>query len=345
MILHVAPTHVDIRPGQGSHKDVSSRRAFFSASGLGYTYINVSGDDPSQVLSALSGSRPTHVFIEYSYFPTIAKEIRRRFPDAFIAIRAHNIEPLQEWSLSRLDTPTDLLRTVYAFLRLLIADVQISRFADHIYVISPVDVQKYWRRLGVGPRTSWLPYLPPAERILQQGTMKRGTIACLPGGARSLRTIDLVNRFARFAQAAKSRGWLQKFVITGDISGWPVKLTPAVEQTGYVENLPMFYSTVAAVAVLSPIGYGFKTTIADAIWSGATVLVHPKIGTELPDELKPYCVMVDTLSPSELDRAHARLDEVTHLPFAPERLTARFNDEMNKFLKGNNQEPGRARIP
>src|SRR5512140_1321315 len=94
MILHIAPYHVDIRPGQGSHKDVAARRAFFTATGLEYRYVNVRGDEPSQLADLLTNSKPSHVLIEYSYLPRITKEIRRRFPDAYIAIRSINIEPL-----------------------------------------------------------------------------------------------------------------------------------------------------------------------------------------------------------------------------------------------------------
>jgi hypothetical protein len=155
--------------------------------------------------------------------------------------------------------------------------------------------------------------------------------------------VDLVNRFAKFAQAARKAGWPLRFVATGDLSGWPVQITPEVELAGYVDDLPAFYRNVDAVAVLSPIGYGFKTTIADAVFNGAKVLVHPSIGSVLPDELKPYCAMVDVPTPEELRRARSLLHEQCEVQPAVDALTRRFNEEMTFFLeRGARAEPYRS---
>lgn len=342
MILHIAPWHVDLRPGQGSHKDVAARRAFFTATGMDYRYVTVRGYEPSQLEDVLATIRPSHVLIEYSYFPKIAREIKRRFPDAYIAIRSHNIEPLQEWTLAERDTPKKYLRSVYAFFRLLVGDLRISRIADHIFVISEAEARRYWSWLGIGAKVSWLPYIPPRGLIRSAGGTTRNVIACLPGGARSRRTLDLVNRFARFAQAAKEAGWSDRFVITGDITGWNVNLTPAVEHAGYVDDLPSFYKNVKAVAILSPIGYGFKTTIADAIWSGALVLVHPAIGATLPEELKPHCVMLDALTGPELARVKSLLSSPVSDTVGPKALMRRFEHEMGRFMQGNATVPAGA---
>jgi hypothetical protein len=334
MILHVAPYHVDIRPGQGSHKDVAARRAFFAASGMDYRYINVRGDDPAHLVDIFDSCTPSHVLIEYSYYPKIVTEIRRRFPDAYIAIRAHNIEPLQEWTLAERDGVERNLRNVYAFFRLLIGDIRIACAADHVFVISPVEADQYWRWLGIRRKVTWLPYIPPSDMVRAADDERRNVIACLPGGAQSRRTIDLVNRFGRFAQAAKDVGWPQRFVVTGNIDGWPVKLTDAVERLGYVDDLKTFYGSVKAVAVLSPVGYGFKTTIADAILSGAMVLVHPKIGDTLPQELMPHCVTLAGLGAADLARAEALLRSTTGSGAAADALDRRFEQEMGRFMRG-----------
>lgn len=335
MILHIAPGHVDVRPGQGSHKDVAARRAFLAADGLDYSYVNVSGDEPSQLADTLGRCTPSHVLIEYSYFPRIAKEIRRRCPDAFIAVRAHNIEPLQEWTLTEPRTLLEHLRSVYAFFRLLIADARVARIADHVFVISPVEAHRYWRWLGIGARVSWLPYIPPAALRQSARGGSRNVIACLPGGLESRRTRDLVNRFTAFAQAAKDAGWSERFVITGELAGWDVKLNAAVELAGYVDDLTSFYKDVKAVAVLSPVGYGFKTTIADAVWNGAMVLVHPTIGSTLPEELTSQFVMLDALTPSALARAKSSLCSQILGWSATDALKRRFDQEMGRFLAGN----------
>ena len=346
-ILHLVPGHVDIRPGQGSHKDVSARRAFFAATGLKYHCVNFDADVPLQFGSSLAGIRPTHILIEYSYYPEVAAALRASYPDAFIAVRSHNIEPLQEWTLSDKDTLLKNLRNVYAFARLVYGDVRVARIVDHVFVISPSEAGRYWRWLGIGGRVSWLPYIPPTELEPSKASGARDVIACLPGGAQSRRTIDLVNRFSEFAQAAKNAGWKCRFVVSGDIGKWPVKLTPAVEAIGYVADLPALYSRLAAVAVLSPIGYGFKTTVADAIWNGAAVLVHPAIGTDLPEELKPSCVILGRPTAAALLAAEAALRDISSKPARPEALIRRFNEEMDRFLRGRRtgSASGRTRAP
>jgi len=333
-ILHIAPSHVDLRPGQGSHKDVAARRDYLMATGARYVYVSATGDEPSELDRLPGGFVASHVLIEYSYLHRVAREARRRFPDAFIAVRAHNIEPLHEWDLSEWSTPIVGLRNLYGIFRLLGCDWRTARTVDHIYVIAPNEARSYWRWLGVGGRVSWLPYISPPELRQAAGSAARNVIACLPGGARSQRTIDLVNRFVRFAVAARGAGWSERFVITGDIAPWGIEVPPTVERAGYVDDLPSFYRSVKAVAVLSPLGYGFKTTIADAIWSGAKALVHPAIGAELPEELVPYCVSVRSPCLSELERTRQALRAAPSRDGACDALMRRFEREMRRFIAG-----------
>jgi len=334
-VLHIVPGHVDVRPGQGSHKDVGGRKAFFLRTRLAYHYLNINGDVPAQLDRVPADFAPTHVLIEYSYFPRIARAVRKRYPGASLAVRAHNIEPLQHWTLAgpgERDFLLPLLRCAYVTFRLWLADVRIAWLADRIFVIAPVEAPRYWRWLGGRARVSWLPYLPPAD-LCDAGTRdQRQVVACLPGGTESVRTRDLVDRFSAFAQAARSALWPEQFVVTGDVAGWQVKLGPAVECTGYIGDLPAFYRGIAAVAVLSPLGFGFKTTIGDAVACGAAVLAHPKIWAELPDELKPHAIAVESLDAAALAKVHAAMRAIPAAAGAQAALNARFEREMADFL-------------
>jgi hypothetical protein len=334
-VLHVVPGHVAARPGQGSHKDVAGRTAFIRHSGARYRYCTVNGDDPAQLDETLSEFAPTHVLIEYSYFPRIAKSIRRRFPDARLAVRAHNIEPLQHWTLAgpgERDLLLPLLRCAYVTGRLFLADLQMARLVDHIFLIAPGEAKSYWRWLGAARKTSWLPYMAPPDMHASNTASERQVIACLPGGTESRRTRDLVNGFASFARAAKESGWNESFVVTGDLTGWQIQLNPAVQAAGFIDDLPAFYGSVAAVAVLSPLGYGFKTTIGDAVACGAQVLADPKIWATLPDELKPHAAAVTSLQPAALVALRSRLRALPDSRYAIAALRKRFEAEMNSFL-------------
>jgi hypothetical protein len=339
-ILHVVPGHVAARPEQGSHKDVSGRVEFIARSGARYRNCAVNGDDPAQLDKTLSEFVPTHVIIEYSYFPRIAKQLRSRFPKARLAVRAHNIEPMQHWTLAgpgERDFLLPLLRCAYVTLRLFLADLRMARLVDRIFLIAPAEAKSYWRWLGAANKTAWLPYMSPANMQVPETASERKVIACLPGGMESRRTRDLVNRFANFARAAKESGWKEKFVITGDVSRWDIQLNPAVEVAGFVDDLPGFYASVAAVTVLSPLGYGFKTTINDAVACGARVLVHPKIFATLPDELKPHAAAVTSLEPAALAALHLQLRAQRDSREAITTLRKRFEGEMNNFLLGASQ--------
>jgi hypothetical protein len=334
-VLHIAPGHVDVRPGQGSHKDVAARKLHLEQVAASYRYCNVNGDQPSQLEATLADFSPSHVLVEYSYFPRIVRMLRRRYPQARIAIRAHNIEPLQHWTLAgpgERDLLLPFLRCAYVTLRLFLADLQVGWMADRILLISPVEQRTYWRWPGCRARASWLPYLPPPEFIDGGARSERDVIACLPGATESVRTQDLVRQFSTFAERAKSAGWPETFVATGDLRTWDVHLSPAVTQTGHVDDLGAFYRKIAAVAILSPLGFGFKTTIGDAIASGAAVLAHPKIWQDLPEELKPYAVPVSSLDAAELMEAHAQLLRIPASSGAMAALNRRFEQEMTQFL-------------
>ena len=92
-VLHLAPSHVDYRPGQGSHKDVGGRKAFLQQHASSFRYCSLKVDRPSQLDAHVEGWTPPHILIEYSYFPKIAKALRTRFPHARMAVRAHKSSP------------------------------------------------------------------------------------------------------------------------------------------------------------------------------------------------------------------------------------------------------------
>lgn len=50
---------------------------------------------------------------------------------------------------------------------------------------------------------------------------------------------------------------------------------------------------VRAVAVITPFGYGFKTTILDGLAAGCHVIVHPKLAKRLPLQVRQLCLICD----------------------------------------------------
>ena len=51
--------------------------------------------------------------------------------------------------------------------------------------------------------------------------------------------------------------------------------------------------TVRAVAVLTPLGFGFKTTVVDGLAAGCHVIVHRKLASRLPAAVVDACIQFD----------------------------------------------------
>ncbi len=79
-----------------------------------------------------------------------------------------------------------------------------------------------------------------------------------------------------------------------------------------IDDLSEFLGTIRAVAMLSPLGYGFKTTIGDAIAAGAYVLAHPTMAQRCPQIFAPALISVDTKAASrrtQIQQAISHLDQ------------------------------------
>jgi hypothetical protein len=48
-----------------------------------------------------------------------------------------------------------------------------------------------------------------------------------------------------------------------------------------------------AMAVLTPLGFGFKTTVVDGLAAGCHVIIHPKLADRLPQQVKQLCLICD----------------------------------------------------
>lgn len=293
MIWHIIPEHVLARADQGSFKDVSTRAEILKDFLNDYRRIVVSEDRPDSVLDILGDHRPSHVLVEYSSFPRTLAALRKRWPSSALAVRAHNIEPLQNIANNGLGDLRKAPWVLYGSMRLLAADVSCRQVADAIFPISDWESDHYWKHLPGGARVEWLPYVTPWLNIQEgPGRRPRNVVACLPSSSRNRKSIDLIERFARFAVRSRSVGCDYRFKLTGDLRSWGLDLPSEVETTGMLPDLGAFMNDVLAVAILSPLGYGFKTTIMDAIAAGAFVLLHPTLYRRCPPILRPACIPV-----------------------------------------------------
>ena len=313
MIVHIVPTGVFANTWHGSYKDTISRVRLFEQAGVEYRQIRVDEDDPGIVPATVARHPDVRFLIEYTVFPHMVKGIRREFPQSFIAVRSHNLEPLQHLDNHGWWPRRGPLWLLYGMARLASADVTCKRYADAIYSISDWENRVYWRHLPGLARTEWLPYHCPQHLLpdVPPASRDRRHIACLPTSQKGRKSWDLVTRFLDFAQGAAAlpserNGW--EFVVTGNLTSWGLPRCPNVRFAGLVDDLRDFLSSCRAVAILSPLGYGFKTTVADAIAHGCYVLAHPALVRRCPDVLRPAIIPFDPTRPHAIAEAMVRLE-------------------------------------
>jgi len=304
-ILHVVPSHVYDFTYQGSFKDVIGRESFLGRLSDRYRKVVVPADDPRLIQNTLGVEDVKHALLEYSSNPRILGYLRKRYPECFIAIRAINIEPLQLLHNHRLSGGHDHPRLVYGMMRLFLTDLACMRHADAIYPISEWEMTRYWSVLPGRAKPKWLPYFAP-DRVLglYSDTADRDTIACLPGRIGGYpRSRDMVRAFVRFAVRTRQLTDRYKYSITGDdIQNADLEIPPFIDLPGLVPDIAQFISSVRAVAILSPFGYGFKTTIVDAIANGCTPLLHSALFGRTPAIIREHCIEVRSLdTPSLLE--------------------------------------------
>jgi hypothetical protein len=220
--------------------------------------------------------------------------------------------------------------------RLFLNDCRCKQYADVLFSINDWEDSVYWRRLPGKATVQWLPYYCP-DHIIPQNPIsfeQRQTIACLPTSRKNRKSWDLVSRFCRFAESMRAAGSNYNFVVTGQLTEWPPPVSDAVEYVGFVEDLSAFMGTCRAVAVLSPLGYGFKTTIADAFAAGAHVIAHPSLIRHCPDTIRPALVPYDSESSDFACAASKRLRETPPGGAIHTQQKRRNHDMMQAWLQG-----------
>ena len=330
VVLHVIPANALAFASSGCSKDVASRVRWLEIHAAAYRQCFVKSDAPAELAALPADFSPSHVLIEYTSYPRIIRFLKKRWPSAWVGVRAHNIEPLQHLDNHGWWPRRGPLWMLYGMGRLLWRDIQVKCGADDILSINDWENRAYWNRLPGRSRIEWLPYVCPAHLVPARPLPfnQRHVIACFPTSQRNRKSLDLVLRFLAFARAMKAQGSTNEFVVTGNLEGWGLPECPEVSRPGFMADLAAFAGTCRAVALLSPLGYGFKTTLVDAWAAGAHVLIHPELARRAPDILKPHLIPVAGLLPADLRQVVQRLQTPPPGPALQQELAARFDRAM-----------------
>ena len=306
MIWLIIPVAREGERGAGQWKDLQGIRLVLSAMGAEWREFRFDERNLGELIAQVGGSE-TAVVWYYSFWPEALEELKRRCPRVRIVLRTVNAEAFQHWIRADKDWRRlrGFPRDVYGFARLLWRDRRCCRAADALAGISPWDDAHYWSRLASRTEVKDVPYLCPWPALLPAAepmpwAAREDGIVCLAG------TRDPIGRghvagFAALARRPEMAGW--RFASSDgfmDASG--DDLPAGVERLGRIEEPWALLCRVKAVAVLSPWGSGYKTTVADALAAGCHVLVHPRQHARLAPEEQTRVLSVDPDSEADVRR-------------------------------------------
>ena len=257
--------------------------------------VPIMENDLEEMERVLRNHKPKQILFEYSHYARMMGRTRQLYPEIGIAVRAHNIEPLQHLDNHGWMPKRGPFWVLYGISRLLMSDIRTKQLADVILSINEWEKRAYWDWLPGRAKVEWLPYISPDHLlpVKPEPFENRKIIACLPTSQENRKSLDLVFRFQQFAREMKRQGSRNEFVVTGNLKEWKLPAYPEVNYAGFIDDLPRFMGRCRAVCMLSPLGYGFKTTIADALAAGAHVIAHPDLIRRTPRHVQRFLISAD----------------------------------------------------
>lgn len=278
--------------GAGQWKDLASLRGILAeAGGPGREFV-YNGRNLDELIG-LIGLEPVHVVWYYSFHPEELAALRKACPAVFIHVRTVNAESLQHLTRNPpgwLPTRGNM-RILYGAARVAWRDSLCRRIADTLPGISASDNRRYWSRLPGRATVVDAPYVTPWPEIRpdiepRPWAARENLIVCLAGGRDRISLASTIGFFAVVARLRVHplfRDWT--FAISEGLleSGkGPDSAAAGVVNLGRIDEPWDIMCRARAVAVLTPLGYGCKTTLFDAVAAGCHALAHPVLATRLP---------------------------------------------------------------
>ena len=305
----------------GSTKDIVGRRDYFALRGIECVELQVKGRHDSICLEALQAmdlSDFDAVLMEHPRYPRSMAYLKKTQPRIVRMIRGHNAELIHQ------------LHTAYAYLKSGVGgskwrwkrtrmtlknlwdrfsyDLSCSRLADYVLAISDWEAERYWPWFAQRSKILVAPYFvpdsymvqPPAETEKVQRVLCTMSADWTPLAHHAAKVmVDLVKQIPQ----ERVKSW--KFAITGDLGKHrdaykSLKSAGRISVMGNVENPFEVMMQSRVLAHLSNLGMGFKTKLLDFVNGGGWVLVPRKLYERQPEEIKPFCIVVDPLTPKSL---------------------------------------------
>jgi len=333
MIIFAVPRYIKKRYGAGNWKDYQSCALLLSDLGKPFKILEFEDNDYQLLLDQCT-SHVRHLIMYYSWYPEVLSAIRTKAPWIKLHVRTINAEALQHFHREELSIIPNYrkIRSIYGAVRLAWRDGKCKRIADTLLGISEWDDKHYWKFLPGRVKIKSLPHFSPWQYIESDISplpwqKREKTIVCMPG-ARDPISTTMIQGFnilsQRISNETSNPKW--RFILTRGIMHLN-KEVPLYENIELIENVKKPFELLCksrAVAVLTPLGFGMKTTIVDALSAGCHVLVHPKLANRLSIKLREKCIV---FNPDK----HIDLEDLTHkLNSPPPSSFTDYNEHLRK---------------
>ena len=317
MILHAVPSFINAEVyGAGNWKAVEANRLALRDAGLPSRTVGFDWENPATVVPQLTLD-VRHLLIEYSLFPDLLTDLKRNHPRVARHVRTHNAEAYQHLHRAGLRGCADP-RLWPGFLRLLWRDTRCRRAADTLLGISQWDDAHYWRWLSGQARIRYLPYYSPwpylrSEVEPQPWILRKPAILSMGGNFDPSGMANVANLDTLAIKVSRMVGDRWSFLLTW----WSQWHQEVPEVNAHVQVLrdcrePWdLLCQVRALAVLTPLGFGLKTTVVDGLAAGCHVIVHSQLAKRLPAQVKQLCLICD---PSRDEDVAALVDALSTPP-------------------------------
>jgi glycosyltransferase involved in cell wall biosynthesis len=321
----------------GGAKGIQIFKDYLLDRGIPFDEVAAPGRSDAALLKVLKGlpiERYRAFLVHYPFYPRSLRYLKRRAPGRPILLRSHNAEFLHwmDQALGWLEygRPWLAMKHVKQALWKLWGDWRCGRMADHLLAITTWEVEHYWARLGVVDNVHYVPYFNPVASVPTNVPSYRGRDTQIVCPLALNQSSHLIDAGRHFFDAVRSLGdelpyW--QFAVTGKLESFPfpLKAPRRAEALGFVDDMSGLLGRARAVAVLSDYGHGFKTKILEAMEYGCRVLVPPTLFGRLPDEVRPYCLVVDPNLPDSFRSALQKLEAIDdEVPGA--EINARFKE-------------------
>ena len=299
----------------GSTKDIKSRMDFFQTFGLSYDELTVDQDnDPDRAtLDALADralGRYATVIFEHSLFPRSIQYLKNSHPRLNVLFRGHNAEFYHRlhYALGAVKYTSlgEAIKWLKASLTKYREDSLCAHHADLVLSINAWESANYWPKFTETRKIITAPfYLTDfyLDEIRRKKQPKKNRCVCLMSTFIGPFLYDALHHFQKFVGSTRNRLPDWDFTATGAIPKKWRKRQTHMNYVGLVRSPLDILSESRAMCILSDLGYGFKTKIIEAIMCGCYVIVPEKLFGRLPQEVRPFCKVVNLKNPATFSDA------------------------------------------